>query len=55
MTPILVHVRGHSSKEKKVQKKNQDTLGKKTSTVKYSSKWFLKKPKAKNIPKAGGL
>ena len=48
MTPKLEHDRSHSSKKKKKksEKEIQDTLRKKTSTVKYS----LKKPESLNIP-----
>ena len=50
MTPKLEHDRSHSSKKKKKKKKSekeiQDTLRKKTWTVKYS----LKKPESLNIP-----
>ena len=49
MTPNLEHDRSHSSKKKKKKKSEkeiQDTLRKKTSTVKYS----LKKPESLNIP-----
>ena len=49
MTPKLEHDRSHSSKKKKKKKSEkeiQDTLRKKTSTVKYS----LKKPESLNIP-----
>ena len=54
------HDRSDSAKKKKSEKEIQDTLRKKTSTVKYSSKLLKNKTKQNqteslSIPKASGL